>query len=76
MANPTRLVSLHRIAHARAGDKGNRLNVSVIAYFPDGWPIILEQVTEERVLDLFRHRGARSVIRYVLPKNRSVELCY
>ena len=58
---------LHEIAHARAGDKGNRLNVSVIAYHPDLWPLIHDQVTEARVLDLFRHRGASQVKRYELP---------
>ncbi len=58
---------LHEIAHARAGDKGNRLNVSVVAYHPDLWPLIRDQVTEARVLDLFRHRGATGVVRYELP---------
>ena len=61
-------VELHEIAHARAGDKGNRLNVSVVAYDPEVWPILLEQVTEERVHQLFRHRGATKVQRYVLTK--------
>jgi hypothetical protein len=61
------LVPLHEIAHARAGDKGNRLNVSVIAYHPELWPILLEQVTEARVHALFRHRGATGVVRYALP---------
>ena len=60
-------VALHELAHARAGDKGNRLNVSVIAYHPDLWPIIRDQVTEARVHDLFRHRGATEVVRYELP---------
>lgn len=58
---------LHAIAHARAGDKGNRLNVSVIAYHADLWPIVRDQVTEDRVLALFAHRGATAVRRYVLP---------
>ncbi len=58
---------LHEIAHGRAGDKGNRLNVSVIAYHPELWPVILDQVTEERVHALFRHRGATRVVRYALP---------
>ena len=57
---------LHDIAHARAGDKGNRLNISVIAYHPDLWPLIRDQVTEARVHDLFRHRGATQVKRYEL----------
>jgi hypothetical protein len=59
---------LHRIAHGRAGDKGNRLNVSVIAYHPEAWPAILEQVTDARVAALFAHRGATRVIRYALPR--------
>jgi len=60
-------VLLHEAAHARAGDKGNRLNVSVIAYHPDLWPLLLDQVTAERVHDLFRHRGATAVMRFELP---------
>ena len=60
-------VPLHEVAHARAGDKGNRLNVSVIAYHPALWPL-LAQVTAERVHALFRHRGATAVARYELPK--------
>ena len=27
-------VPLHAVAHGRAGDKGNRLNISVIPYAP------------------------------------------
>lgn len=64
----TRVVQLHDIAHARAGDKGNRLSISVIAYAPEFWPAILEQVTAERVRLLFGHRGVTEVVRYVLPK--------
>src|SRR5579872_3623974 len=59
---------LHRIAHGRAGDKGNRLNVSVIAYHPDAWPVLLSEVTEDRVRALFAHRGAREVTRYPMPR--------
>jgi hypothetical protein len=61
-------LSLHQIAHGRAGDKGNRLNVSVIAYQPEAWPILLAEVTEARVHALFRHRGATRVTRYLLPR--------
>ncbi len=59
---------LHRIAHGRAGDKGNRLNVSVIAYHPEAWPVLLAEVTEQRVRALFAHRGACRVARYALPR--------
>lgn len=61
-------IELHDIAHARAGDKGNRLNISVIAYSADAWPFLLEQVTAARVEELFKHRGASRVVRYELPK--------
>ncbi len=60
-------VPLHEIAHARAGDKGNRLNVAVVAYHPELWPLLLAQVTAERVHALFRHRGATGVVRHELP---------
>lgn len=61
-------VPLHAVAHARAGDKGNRSNVSVIPYLPEAFTLLVEQVTEERVLAVFAHRGATAVKRYVLPK--------
>ncbi|MDB5411943.1 MAG: hypothetical protein JWR10_278 [Rubritepida sp.] len=60
-------VLLHDIAHSRAGDKGNRLNMSLIPYRPELYPILAEQVTAERVLALFTHRGATACVRYDLP---------
>lgn len=60
-------VYLHDIAHARAGDKGNRLNIALLSYKPEHYSVLIEQVTEARVLELFRHRGASSVQRYELP---------
>lgn len=58
---------LHEIAHARAGDKGNRSNISLIPYSPEAYSILLEQVTEESVLKLFSKKGATKVTRYELP---------
>lgn len=60
-------VKLHAIAHGRSGDKGNRLNVNVIAYDPRHWPVLLTEVTAERVAALFAHRGVTQVQRYELP---------
>ncbi|HCR97135.1 MULTISPECIES: AtuA-related protein [Halomonas] len=60
-------VMLHQLAHARAGDKGERLNVALFAYDIDDYATLLEQVTEARVLSLFSHRGASRVRRYPLP---------
>jgi hypothetical protein len=61
-------VPLHAVAHARAGDKGNRSNISVIPYLPEAFAHLVAQVTEERMLAVFAHKGASGVKRYVLPK--------
>lgn len=60
-------VSLHAVAHGRAGDKGNRLNISLFPYDAALYAMLAEQVTPERVHELFRHRGATGVRRYDLP---------
>jgi hypothetical protein len=61
-------IPLHRLAHSRAGDKGDTANISVIAYRQEFFPLLVEQVTKERVLALFRQRQPSAVRRYVLPK--------
>lgn len=66
MSGPVR-VPLHAVAHARAGDKGDVSNISVIAYSPALWPVLVEQVTEAAVHRAFAHLGASSVTRYELP---------
>jgi hypothetical protein len=61
-------VPLHRIAHARTGDKGDRSNISVIAYRPELFAILVAEVTEERVSEHFAYRRPARVTRYLLPK--------
>lgn len=68
MNQAARPIELHRLAHSRTGDKGGAANISLIAYRPEWFPLLLEQVTEETVRELFRHRNPSSVRRYVLPK--------
>ena len=60
-------VPLHEVAHARAGDKGNRSNISVIPYRAEALLFLEEQLTESRVHEAFAHKGATGVKRYVLP---------
>lgn len=62
----TILIPLHRIAHARAGDKGNHSNISVFAYQADYFDILVEQVTQARVAECFAARRPTAVARYVL----------
>ena len=59
---------LHRLAHGRTGDKGNRSNISVIAHRPELFETLVAQVTEARVAQAFAHRRPTRVTRYVLPR--------
>lgn len=68
MTLPLHRLRLHQIAHGRSGDKGNRLNINVIAYEARHWPVLLAEVTAERVAALFAHRGVTQVTRYELPR--------
>ncbi len=63
----TRQLPLHAIAHARAGDKGNVSNISLIAYLPEAYDFLKDEVIESRVEALFSHLGAGAVKRYELP---------
>lgn len=64
----TRAVSLYRLAHARSGDKGNRLNIAVICREPRFFEPLRERLTEDFVAGVFRDRKPSAVKRYELPK--------
>ena len=75
MAEPTTLtVPLYQLAHGRTGDKGNRSNISVIAFHPQLWVPICAQVTEAAVAQLFADRQPRQVRRYLLPQLQAMNL--
>ena len=61
-------VPLYRAAHGRTGDKGDRSNISVIAWHPALYPVLAEQLTPERVAAQFRHRAPARVQRFLLPR--------
>ncbi len=46
-------VPLARLAHCRSGDKGDVSNIGVIAHDERHYPILLREVTAERVRALF-----------------------
>lgn len=64
----SRTVTLHEIANARSGDKGNRLNIALVCRDPAHYSAIAQQVTAERVANAFAGRKPSSVVRYDLPK--------
>ena len=61
-------VTLHEIANARSGDKGNRLNIALVCRDPAHYPAVAEQITAERVAEAFAARKPSLVVRYDLPK--------
>jgi len=65
---------LREIAHARAGDKGDTSNIGVIAYKPEFYPVILEQITPDAVKKHFGSLVKGQVKRYELPKVQAINL--
>jgi hypothetical protein len=61
-------MKLREIAHSRTGDKGNISNISVIAYDPRHYPLLLAQVTPERVKAHFAGVVEGEVVRHELPR--------
>jgi hypothetical protein len=55
------------IAHARSGDKGDTANIGLIAKSPEYYPILVQQVTAERVKEHFRGICLGEVERFELP---------
>jgi hypothetical protein len=58
---------LVHIAHARSGDKGDTANVGVIALEPKYYPVLVRELTVERVAAHFRGMITGGVERYELP---------
>lgn len=61
-------IRLYDIAHARTGDKGNRANIALFPYRDEDFPLLVEQVTIERVARHFAARKPTRVQRFLLPK--------
>lgn len=59
-------VRLIQLAHARSGDKGDTVNVGVIARRPEWYPLLADRLTAERVKTHFGE-AVGEVQRYELP---------
>jgi len=68
------LFPLRQLAHGRTGDKGNRSNISLIAFDPQLYPLLEAQVTEDFVRKVFAGRHPQVVTRYLLPKLGAMNL--
>ncbi|HUG82653.1 MAG TPA: hypothetical protein VML01_13370 [Bryobacterales bacterium] len=60
-------IPLIQIAHARSGDKGDTVNIGLIAREPRHYPALLREVTPERVKAHFRDLCRGAVERFELP---------
>lgn len=60
-------ISLLQLAHARSGDKGDTANVGLIAFRDDIYPLLVREVTAERVKEHFGEMVKGDVERFELP---------
>jgi hypothetical protein len=60
-------IQLVNIAHARSGDKGDTANVGLIALRPEIYPVLVREVTAERVKEHFAGICHGAVERFELP---------
>jgi len=60
-------MQLAKLAHARSGDKGDTANVGLIALREEIYPILVREVTAERVKQHFKGICKGDVERFELP---------
>ncbi|HEY0385964.1 MAG TPA: hypothetical protein VGC64_08125 [Pyrinomonadaceae bacterium] len=65
-------IQLTRLAHARSGDKGDTANVGLIALRDEYYPLLVREVTAERVKQHFAGICKGEVERFELPNLRAL----
>jgi hypothetical protein len=60
-------VPLREIAHSRTGEKGDDVQLSVIAYREDEYPVLRDQVTVEAVQSIYGPILESTIDRYEVP---------
>lgn len=65
-------VQLREVAFARSGDKGDTVNVGLIAHTESVYPVLVEEVTTRRVKRHFEGLCDGGVERYELPNLRAL----
>ena len=69
-------VTVRDLAHARTGDKGRCVNISVIAYDEAGFARLERELDEARVLAAFASLADGPVTRYALPRLRALNFVF
>ena len=65
-------IELTKLAHARSGDKGDTANVGVIALKDEIYPILVREVTQEKVKRHFGEMVKGEVERFELPNLKAL----
>lgn len=65
-------ISLLKLAHARSGDKGDTANVGVIALKDEYYPLLVREVTAEKVKSHFGGIVKGNVERFELPNLKAL----
>ena len=65
-------IQLLRLAHARSGDKGDTANVGIIALRPEWYPLLVRELTVERVTRHFSGMITGKVDRFELPNLKAL----
>ena len=65
-------IELTKLAHARSGDKGDTANVGVIALKDEFYPILVREVTAEKVKQHFGEMVKGEVERFDLPNLKAL----
>lgn len=60
-------VKLREVAHSRSGEKGDNINIAVIAYREKDYDLIEKQVTVARVGNLYGSITKGEILRYEIP---------
>jgi hypothetical protein len=65
-------IELTQLAHARSGDKGDTANVGVIALKDEFYPLLVREVTAEKVKEHFGAMVKGEVERFELPNLKAL----
>lgn len=65
-------MKLREIAYSRSGDKGDISNVCLFVYDDNNWDVLREQVTVEKVRDLFGPLVKGDITRYEMPGTKGL----
>ncbi len=65
-------IELTKLAHARSGDKGDTANVGVIALKDEFYPLLVREVTEEKVKNHFGEMVKGKIERFELPNLKAL----